>query len=240
MGISTVQSYHGAQIFEAIGLAREVIDKYFTGTTSQIEGVNLEALAREALEKHRRAFLPVTDADTELEVGGEYQFRTRGEQHLLNPETVSKLQRAVRLNHWATYEDYSQTANDLNKQLCTLRGLFDFNYSAEEAPLDEVEPAAEIVKRFCTGAMSFGSISAEAHTTLAKAMNKIGGRSNTGEGGEDPARYYDNRRSKIKPSRLGALRSYGALSGQRRRVADQDRAGRKAGRRRAASRPQGG
>ena len=198
MGISTVQSYHGAQIFEAIGLAREVIDKYFTGTTSQIEGVNLEALAREALEKHRRAFLPVTDADTELEVGGEYQFRTRGEQHLLNPETVSKLQRAVRLNHWATYEDYSQTANDLNKQLCTLRGLFDFNYSAEEAPLDEVEPAAEIVKRFCTGAMSFGSISAEAHTTLAKAMNKIGGRSNTGEGGEDPARYYDDRRSKIK------------------------------------------
>ena len=198
MGISTVQSYHGAQIFEAIGLAGEVIDKYFTGAASQIEGVNLAALAREALEKHRRAFLPVTDDVTDLEVGGEYQFRMRGEQHLLNPDTVSRLQHAVRSNRWASYEDYSRTVNDLNKQLCTLRGLFDFNYAADEVPLDEVEPAAEIVKRFCTGAMSFGSISAEAHTTLAKAMNRIGGRSNTGEGGEDPARYLDDRRSKIK------------------------------------------
>ena len=198
MGISTVQSYHGAQIFEAVGLAGETIDKYFTGTTSQIEGVNVEDLAREALEKHRRAFLPVTEAVTELEVGGEYQFRARGEQHLLNPDTVSKLQHAVRGNRWSTYEEYAQTVNDLNKQLCTLRGLFDFNYAADEVPLDEVEPAAEIVKRFCTGAMSFGSISAEAHTTLAKAMNRIGGRSNTGEGGEDPARYLDDRRSKIK------------------------------------------
>ena len=198
MGISTVQSYHGAQIFEAVGLAGETIDKYFTGTTSQIEGVNVEDLAREALEKHRRAFLPVTEAVTELEVGGEYQFRARGEQHLLNPDTVSKLQHAVHGNRWATYEEYAQTVNDLNKQLCTLRGLFDFNYAADEVPLDEVEPAAEIVKRFCTGAMSFGSISAEAHTTLAKAMNRIGGRSNTGEGGEDPARYLDDRRSKIK------------------------------------------
>ncbi len=198
MGISTVRSYHGAQIFEAIGLARDVIDQYFTGTTSQIEGLTLEALAREALEKHRQAYLPVTEDVTELEVGGEYQFRMRGEQHLLNPDTVSKLQHATRTNHWETYEEYSRTVNDLNKQLCTLRGLFDFNYSAEEVPLDEVEPVTELVKRFCTGAMSFGSISAEAHTTLAKAMNQIGGRSNTGEGGEDPARYLDNRRSKIK------------------------------------------
>ena len=198
MGISTVQSYHGAQIFEAIGLASDVVDQYFTGTTSQIEGVNLETLADEALEKHRYAYRPVSEDVTELPVGGEYQFRLRGEQHLLNPETVAKLQHAARLNHWTTYEEYSRTVNDLNRQLCTLRGLFDLRSAAETVPLDEVEPASEIVKRFCTGAMSFGSISAEAHETLAKAMNRIGGRSNTGEGGEDPARYEDDRRSKIK------------------------------------------
>ena len=198
MGISTVQSYHGAQIFEAIGLAREVVDAYFTGTTSQIEGVNLETLAAEALEKHRDAYLPLREDVTELPVGGEYQYRLRGEQHLLNPETVARLQHAVRLNHWSTYEDYSRNVNDLNRQLCTLRGLFDFKEADEAVPLEEVEPASEIVKRFCTGAMSFGSISAEAHETLARAMNRIGGRSNTGEGGEDPARFEDDRRSKIK------------------------------------------
>lgn len=198
MGISTVQSYHGAQIFEAIGLARDVVDRYFTGTTSQIEGVGLETLGREALEKHRYAYLPLAEDITELPVGGEYQYRLRGEQHLINPETVAKLQQAVRLNHWATYEDYSRTVNDINRQLCTLRGLFDLKFAEEPVPLEEVEPAEEIVKRFCTGAMSFGSISAEAHETLAKAMNRIGGRSNTGEGGEDPARYEDDRRSKIK------------------------------------------
>ena len=198
MGISTVQSYHGAQIFEAIGLAREIVDKYFTGTTSQIEGVGLKTLASEALEKHRYAYLPLAEDVTDLPVGGEYQYRLRGEQHLLSPDTVARLQHAVRLNHWATYEDYSQAANDLNRQLCTLRGLFDLKLADEPVPLDEVEPASEIVKRFCTGAMSFGSISAEAHETLARAMNSIGGRSNTGEGGEDPARYEDDRRSKIK------------------------------------------
>ena len=198
MGISTVQSYHGAQIFEAIGLAREVIDKYFTGTTSQIEGVRLETLASEALENHRYAYLPLAEDAIELQVGGEYQYRLRGEKHLINPETVAGLQQAVRANHWPTFEKYSSTANDLNRQLCTLRGLFDLKEAEEPVPLDEVEPAAEIVKRFCTGAMSFGSISAEAHETLARAMNRIGGRSNTGEGGEDPARYGDDRRSKIK------------------------------------------
>ncbi len=198
MGISTVQSYHGAQIFEAIGLAREVVDQYFTGTTSQIEGVGLEILAREALEKHRYAYLPLAEDITELPVGGEYQYRLRGEQHLLNPETVARLQRAVRLNHWSTYEEYSRTVNDLNRQLCTLRGLFDLKQTEDPVPLEEVEPRSEIVKRFCSGAMSFGSISAEAHQTLARAMNRIGGRSNTGEGGEDPARYEDDRRSKIK------------------------------------------
>ncbi len=198
MGISTVQSYHGAQIFEAIGLAREVVDRYFPGTTSQIEGVDLETIAGEALAKHRSAYLPCGEDSTELPVGGEYQYRLRGEQHLLNPETVAKLQHAARLNHWATFEDYSRTVNDLNRQLCTLRGLFDFKYASEPLDLEEVEPASEIVKRFCTGAMSFGSISAEAHETLARAMNRLGGRSNTGEGGEDPARYGDDRRSKIK------------------------------------------
>lgn len=198
MGISTVQSYHGAQIFEAIGLASEVVDQYFTGTTSQIQGVDLETLAGEAIAKHRYAYQPLTEDVTELDVGGEYQFRLRGEQHLLNPETVARLQHAVRQNHGATYEEYSRTVNDLNRQLCTLRGLFDFRMAEAPLPLADVEPAAEIVKRFCTGAMSFGSISAEAHETLAKAMNRIGGRSNTGEGGEDPARYEDDRRSKIK------------------------------------------
>ena len=198
MGISTVQSYHGAQIFEAIGLAREVVDKYFTGTTTQIQGVNLETIEKEALEKHRFAYIPTSEATTELAVGGEYQYRLRGEKHLLNPETVAKLQLATHQNRWETYEDYSQTVNDSNRQICTLRGLFDFNYVTEPVPLEEVEPATEIVKRFCTGAMSFGSISAEAHETLARAMNRIGGRSNTGEGGEDPARYEDDRRSKIK------------------------------------------
>ena len=198
MGISTVQSYHGAQIFEAIGLARDLVDQYFTGTTSQIEGVGLETLAGEALEKHAYAYSPTSEAGTDLPVGGEYQYRLRGEQHLLNPDTVARLQHAVRLNHWQTYEEYSRAVNDLNRQLCTLRGLFDLKEAAEPVPLDEVEPASEIVKRFCTGAMSFGSISAEAHETLARAMNRIGGRSNTGEGGEDPARFGDERRSKIK------------------------------------------
>ena len=198
MGISTVQSYHGAQIFEAIGLARDLVDQYFTGTTSQIEGVGLETLAGEALEKHAYAYSPTSEAGTDLPVGGEYQYRLRGEQHLLNPDTVARLQHAVRLNHWQTYEEYSRAVNDLNRQLCTLRGLFDLKDAAEPVPLDEVEPASEIVKRFCTGAMSFGSISAEAHETLARAMNRIGGRSNTGEGGEDPARFGDERRSKIK------------------------------------------
>ncbi len=198
MGISTVQSYHGAQIFEAIGLAREVVDRYFTGTTSQVEGVDLETLAMEALENHRFAYLPLAEDSTDLQVGGEYQFRLRGEKHLITPNTVAELQQAVRLNHWPTFEKYSGAVDDLNRQLCTLRGLFDLKPAADPVPLEEVESADQIVKRFCTGAMSFGSISAEAHETLARAMNRIGGRSNTGEGGEDPARYEDDRRSKIK------------------------------------------
>ena len=203
MGISTVQSYHGAQIFEAVGLNREVVDRFFKGTTSQIEGCGLDVIAKESLDRHRHGYLPVTEAETELEVGGKYHFRVRGEKHLLNPVTVSKLQHAVQRNSWSTFKEFSDTVNDMNKSLCTLRGLFEIKESATPVPLDEVEPASEIVKRFCTGAMSFGSISKEAHETLAVAMNRIGGRSNTGEGGEDPARFEtlpngDSKRSAIK------------------------------------------
>jgi glutamate synthase domain-containing protein 2/glutamate synthase domain-containing protein 3 len=203
MGISTVQSYHGAQIFEAVGINHSVIDRYFTGTTSQIEGVGLDILAAEAARRHEHALQRVTEADTELDVGGEYQFRVRGEKHLLNPDTVSRLQHAVQQNSYKTFKEFSDTVNDLNRTMCTLRGLFDFKWAEKPVPIEEVEPVSEIVKRFCTGAMSFGSISKEAHETLAIAMNRIGGRSNTGEGGEDPARFQkdpngDWRRSAIK------------------------------------------
>ena len=203
MGISTVQSYHGAQVFEAVGLNRQLIDSYFTGTASQIEGVDLAVVAKESLERHRQAYLPATDSRLKLSVGGKYQFRVRGEKHLLNPHTVSTLQHAVKQNSYATYEQYAEAINGANRDMCTLRGLFEFKSTGKSVPLDEVEPASEIVKRFCTGAMSFGSISKEAHETLAIAMNRIGGRSNTGEGGEDPARFVpdpngDNRRSAIK------------------------------------------
>ncbi len=211
MGISTVQSYHGAQIFEAIGLNRSVVDRYFSGTTSQIEGVGLDVIAEEALRRHRFAYLPRTTAETELEVGGKYQFRVRGEKHLLNPLTVSKLRHAVNENRWSTYEEFAGTINDMNKSLCTLRGLFEMKYEGDGIPLEEVESAKDIVKRFCTGAMSFGSISKETHETLAIAMNSIGGRSNTGEGGEDPERFGDNRRSAIKQvasGRFGVTANY--------------------------------
>jgi glutamate synthase domain-containing protein 2/glutamate synthase domain-containing protein 1/glutamate synthase domain-containing protein 3 len=216
MGISTVRSYHGAQIFEAVGLSQALIDRYFVGTTSQIEGVGLDILAEEALRRHGYAHLPLTEGDTELEVGGEYQFRVRGERHLLNPETVSKLQHATRQNNFKTFQEFTDTVNDLSKTLCTLRGLFEFNKAETPVPLEEVEPAKDIVKRFCSGAMSFGSISKEAHETLAIAMNRIGGRSNTGEGGEDEARFKrdangDWRRSAIKQvasARFGVTANY--------------------------------
>ena len=197
MGISTLQSYRGAQVFEAIGLNKAVIDKYFTGTASRIEGVGLEVLAREAAMKHELAFQPLQDTDTELPVGGSYAWRVRGEYHLVNPSTVSKMQHAVRQNNFQTFQEYTDLIDRESRQLCTLRGLFRFKESTP-IPLDEVEPASEIVKHFATGAMSFGSISKEAHETLAVAMNTIGGRSNTGEGGEDEERFKDSRRSSIK------------------------------------------
>ncbi len=201
MGISTLQSYRGAQVFEAIGLNETLVNEYFTGTPSRIEGVGLDVLAREAVLKHQSAFHPV-EADTELPVGGNYAWRTRGEYHLLNPATISKVQHAIRSNNFATFKEYTDMIDEQNRQLCTLRGLFQFRKS-KSVPLADVEPASEIVKRFATGAMSFGSISKEAHETLAIAMNRIGGRSNTGEGGEDEERFKpdpngDSRRSSIK------------------------------------------
>ena len=215
MGISTLQSYRGAQIFEAIGLNKSLVDKYFTGTASRIEGVGLEVLAREAKMKHEHAFHPLTEADLELSPGGNYQYRVRGEYHLLNPQTVSKMRDAVNTESYATFKEYSKLINTQNQQLCTLRGLLQFK-PAEPISLDDVEPAKEIVKRFATGAMSFGSISKEAHETLAIAMNRMGGRSNTGEGGEDETRFKlmpngDSKRSSIKQvasGRFGVTANY--------------------------------
>ncbi len=211
MGISTLQSYRGAQIFEAIGLNREVVDRYFTGTASRIEGVGLDVLAQEARMKHEHAYEPITEYDTELAVGGNLSWRVRGEYHLNNPISIAKLQHSVRQKSWETYKEFAQTINDQSKQLCTLRGLLEFIPARKPIPIEEVEPAAEIVKRFCTGAMSFGSISKEAHETLAIAMNRMGARSNTGEGGEDEERFRDERRSAIKQvasGRFGVTANY--------------------------------
>ncbi len=203
MGVSTLQSYRGAQIFEAIGLSKEFVNQYFTGTPSRIEGIGLDVVAREAQMKHGFAFRKVSKDEPELDVGGSYQYRVRGEYHLYNPFSVSKLQHAVRGNSYATYKEYADHINQQERHRATLRGLMHFKESGTAIPLDQVEPAANIVKRFATGAMSFGSISAEAHETLAIAMNRIGARSNTGEGGEDEVRYLtlpngDSKRSSIK------------------------------------------
>jgi glutamate synthase domain-containing protein 2/glutamate synthase domain-containing protein 1/glutamate synthase domain-containing protein 3 len=211
MGISTLQSYRGAQVFEAIGLNRQLVDKYFTGTVSRIEGVGLEVLAQEAILKHRYAFAPQTEFDTELDVAGNYQWRARGEYHLYNPQTISRLQHAVRQESFTTFQEYTDLIDRQTRQLCTLRGLLEVKDSPNPVPIEEVEPAASIVKRFATGAMSFGSISKEAHETLAIAMNRMGGRSNTGEGGEDEARFGTERRSAIKQvasARFGVTTNY--------------------------------
>ena len=202
MGISTIPSYCGAQIFEAVGLSPELVERHFTGTSSRIGGIGIDDLARETLARHARAY--PGDPDALLPVIGLYAWRRDGEHHQWNPETIALLQHAVRQGGWDTYEQYSQAVNDDAARRSTLRGLLRFRFpEGGEIPLDEVEPAAEIVKRFATGAMSLGSISREAHETLAIAMNRIGGRSNTGEGGEDPVRFEpdangDLRRSAIK------------------------------------------
>jgi len=216
MGISTLQSYRGAQVFEAVGLNKQLVDAYFSGTESRIEGVGLDVLAREAQMKHAYAFQPFTESETSLVVGGQYQYREGGEYHLLNPQTISKLQHAVRQSSPTSFQEYTDLIDDQNRNMSTLRGLLKLKYAETPIPLDEVEPAKEIVKRFTTGAMSFGSISKEAHETLAIAMNRIGGMSNTGEGGEDESRFKpdangDLRRSAVKQvasGRFGVTTNY--------------------------------
>jgi glutamate synthase domain-containing protein 2/glutamate synthase domain-containing protein 3 len=216
MGISTLQSYQGAQVFEAIGLNKELVDAYFSGTTSRLEGVGLGVLATEAQTKHEYAFRPLTDFETELSVGGNYHQRVNGEYHLLNPQTISKLQHAVRNESFKTFQEYTDLIDKQSASLCTLRGLIKLKTGDSPVPIEEVEPAKEIVKRFTTGAMSFGSISKEAHETLAIAMNRIGGKSNTGEGGEDEERFKpdpngDLRRSAVKQvasARFGVTANY--------------------------------
>jgi glutamate synthase (NADPH) large chain len=218
MGISTLQSYRGAQIFEAIGLNRALVERYFTGTASRVEGVGLAELGREALERHERGYGPwrALDGD-ELPIGGYYQWRRRGEKHRWNPATIATLQAAVKDGDLERFEEFCRHADDESCELSTLRGLLDFDVEGvTPVPLDEVESVLEIAQRFCTGAMSFGSISAEAHETLALAMNRLGGKSNTGEGGEEPQRFAplpngDSKRSAIKQvasGRFGVTAEY--------------------------------
>jgi glutamate synthase domain-containing protein 2/glutamate synthase domain-containing protein 1/formylmethanofuran dehydrogenase subunit C len=215
MGISTVQSYRGAQIFEAVGISKDVIAKYFTGTSSRINGVGLDVIAQESLARHRHGYPPIRVNGEVLENGGFYQWRRDGEYHMWNPDTVAKLQQAVRVTGLPTFKEYSKIVNDEARHRCTIRGLLNFK-KGSPIPLEEVESAKEIVKRFVTGAMSFGSISKEAHENLAIAMNRIGGKSNTGEGGEDPNRFKrdpngDLRRSAIKQvasARFGVTAEY--------------------------------
>jgi glutamate synthase (ferredoxin) len=202
MGISTVQSYRGAQIFEAVGLNSNVVEKYFTWTPSRIQGVGLDVIAEEALSRHRHAF-PDRPVNGVLDTGGQYQWRDGGEYHLFNPQTIHKLQNACRTGSEKIYREYAGLINNQAKNLCTLRGMLEFKDADKPLPIEEVESIESIVKRFKTGAMSYGSISKEAHETLAIAMNRLGGKSNTGEGGEDPDRYFpmpngDSKNSAIK------------------------------------------
>jgi glutamate synthase (NADPH/NADH) large chain len=216
MGISTYQSYCGAQIFDAVGLSTIFVEKYFTGTATTIEGAGIAEIAAEAVQRHQAAFGDNPIYRDLLDVGGDYALRLRGEDHAWTPESVSNLQHAVRGNSAERYKDFAKTINDQSRRLLTIRGLMEFKFAEQPIPLEEVEPASEIVKRFATGAMSFGSISREAHTTLAIAMNRIGGRSNTGEGGEEADRFKpmpngDSMRSAIKQvasGRFGVTAEY--------------------------------
>jgi len=215
MGVSTVASYTGAQIFEAVGLSQEVVDRYFTGTTSKLGGIGLDVVAEEVRRRHARAYPTdgVPQSHRQLEVGGEYQWRRGGEQHLFDPETVFRLQHATRSGQYEVFKAYTARVDEQAKRLMTLRGLFGFREGTREpVPLEEVEPVSSIVARFSTGAMSYGSISSEAHETLAIAMNRLGAKSNTGEGGEDPGRLRDpERRSAIKQvasGRFGVTSDY--------------------------------
>ncbi|HSB18473.1 MAG TPA: glutamate synthase large subunit [Anaeromyxobacteraceae bacterium] len=204
MGISTIQSYHGAQVFEAVGLNQDFVDEYFTWTPTRIGGVGIDVVAREVKARQDRAYPPKRPiVHKQLGVGGQYQYRQEGEFHLFNPLTIHKLQYACRAGSYPTFKEYTRLVDDQSKNLCTLRGLMDLRPGPKPVPIEEVEPVEAIVRRFKTGAMSYGSISKEAHEALAVAMNRIGGKSNTGEGGEDPARYQrlpngDSRNSAIK------------------------------------------
>ena len=217
MGISTVQSYRGAQIFEAVGLDQELVDEYFTWTPSRVGGIGLEAVERESIERHGEAYEDAAvPASQPLAMGGFYQWRRGGEHHQWNPDTIGILQHASRTNDWGVYQKFARLVNDQSRRIATLRGLLEFKGDREPVPIEEVEPASEIVKRFATGAASLGSISREAHETMAIAMNRIGARSNTGEGGEDYRRYTlddngDNRSSAIKQvasGRFGVTANY--------------------------------
>ncbi|CAM5783582.1 glutamate synthase-related protein [Castellaniella caeni] len=219
MGISTYMSYTGAQIFEAVGLHSSLVQKYFTGTPSNIEGIDIFQVAEEALRTHQAAFGASPVLADRLDEGGDYAFRIRGEQHLWTPDSIAKLQHATRANNYSTFKEYAQLINDQSRRHMTLRGLFEFRVDPANAiPLSEVEPAKEIVKRFATGAMSLGSISTEAHTTLAVAMNRIGGKSNTGEGGEDALRYRAEMRAGKPTVRKGD--TIASVLGKDRVVAD--------------------
>ncbi len=207
MGISTYMSYTGAQIFEAVGLAKPLVDKYFTGTTSNVEGIGMFRVAEEAIRMHRAAFGDDPVLAGALDAGGEYAWRARGEEHMWTPDAIAKLQHSARENSYSTYKEYAQLINDQSARHMTFRGLFEFRFGrCTPVPIADVEPAAEIVKRFSTGAMSLGSISTEAHTSLALAMNRIGGKSNTGEGGEDRNRFAPVVAGETLQSRLGASR----------------------------------
>ncbi|MGH7389811.1 MAG: glutamate synthase large subunit [Candidatus Rokuibacteriota bacterium] len=216
MGISTLQSYCGAQIFEAVGLHRDLVDRYFTGTASRVGGIGIDVIAQEAQRRHQHAFPARPVGDPELDWGGEYQWRRDGEHHMVNPDMIAQLQDATRSASYAAFRDFSRLVDDQSRRLATLRGLMALKYAPAPIPVEEVEPVEAIFERFATGAMSYGSISQEAHETLAIAMNRIGGRSNTGEGGEDPARYRrdpngDWRRSAVKQvasGRFGVTSEY--------------------------------
>jgi glutamate synthase (ferredoxin) len=215
MGISTLQSYTGAQIFEAIGLNGDLVHRYFTGTVSRVSGIGLDVIADEVRRRHERAF-PERPVGAELDWGGEYQWRRDGEHHMVNPDMIAALQHATRSGSYTQFKDFTRLCDDQSKRLATLRGLIELRTDSAPVPIDEVEPVESILRRFATGAMSYGSISQEAHETLAIAMNRIGGRSNTGEGGEDAARYRrdpngDWRRSAVKQvasGRFGVTSEY--------------------------------
>ena len=210
MGISTAQSYCGAQIFEAIGLSQAIVDEYFTGTPSRVGGIGMDVLANDVRARYDHAFSERSANGKTLDIGGHYQYRREGEAHLFNPESVHKLQYACRTGDYRAFKEYTRLIDDQSTRVCTLRGLMTFSQASQRppVPLDEVEPIEAIMKRFKSGAMSYGSISQEAHETLAIAMNRVGGKSNTGEGGEDPERYrWKNERGDSKNSAIKQVAS---------------------------------